>query len=560
MEKREVKFATGGEPGLLVLEVPSELAPDHVAHACLAIPLRQRSGGLLLAVPTHALDPDALVDEMSGIGDGILGPSKSLSADLLAEDDNGTVFETGKKVRFFVVDFTDDILAFLRECDAAMDPEAALVPFDETFPLGLPRIEGLNEQVYAWVSSQEVGRAHFYSAREEPASPKADVPGAVVPPAKKAGMKKPTNAMLAEQIEVLKAQIAAMSVQAAPQTPPPRGVDPAGGQDVLGPQRRGATAKVPAVSSTLAGGGALGTPLLANVQEAAKMVGPPPKVRAVPPFPNRQGGQPDPSLLQDPSNWMNASTMNDPMLQALAQQSNALTALVAHLASSSDPLSDLSQGGTSSSTTTRGVQRRERLQSELASGSSNFFLTVSQQMHRRMFPSKPVPKTESDLAGSGISLLSYLERFGGFRQQKEIGLCLWILGHSFDAMLQGNTDLAKEHLALLLVAMEQSALDQGDWTLAFLLSLSEEPPVQLYQDRMVSMHGQGRPFSPLVPSSWSAVCLAYLKEMEVLNSKKAETVPRAKSAPSPPTADPAASPKRRVRYPKKPKGANQGDQ
>ena len=108
--------------------------------------------------------------------------------------------------------------------------------------------------------------------------------------------------------------------------------------------------------------------------------------------------------------------------------------------------------------------------------------------------------------------------------------------------------------------MEQSALDQGDWTLAFLLSLSEEPPVQLYQDRMVSMHGQGRPFSPLVPSSWSAVCLAYLKEMEVLNSKKAETVPRAKSAPSPAAVDPAASPKRRVRYPKKPKGADQGPQ
>ena len=89
-------------------------------------------------------------------------------------------------------------------------------------------------------------------------------------------------------------------------------------------------------------------------------------------------------------------------------------------------------------------------------------------------------------------------------------------------MLQGNVDLAKEHMALLLVAMEQSALDQGDWTIAFLLSLSEEPPIQLYQNRMVSLHGQGRPFSPLVPNSWSAVCLAYLKEIEVLSSKKAD--------------------------------------
>ena len=193
MEKRDVKFASSGELGLLVLEVLSEIAPENVAHACLAFPLRQRSGGLLLAVPTAALDPDALVDEMSGIGDGLLGPSKSFLTDLLAEDDGGGVYATGKKVRFFVVDFSDDILAFLREYDPSLDPEAALVPFYDEFPLGLPKVEGLNEQIIAWVSSQEVGRAHFYSARDEPSSPQEAVPDVVVPPAKKAGAKKPTE-------------------------------------------------------------------------------------------------------------------------------------------------------------------------------------------------------------------------------------------------------------------------------------------------------------------------------------------------------------------------------
>lgn len=68
MEKGNVKFAMNGEPGLLVLEVPSEIAPENVVHACLAIPLRQRSGGMLIAVPIDALDSDALVDEMSGAG------------------------------------------------------------------------------------------------------------------------------------------------------------------------------------------------------------------------------------------------------------------------------------------------------------------------------------------------------------------------------------------------------------------------------------------------------------------------------------------------------------
>ena len=35
MEKGNVKFAMHGEPGLLVLEVPSEIAPENVVHACL---------------------------------------------------------------------------------------------------------------------------------------------------------------------------------------------------------------------------------------------------------------------------------------------------------------------------------------------------------------------------------------------------------------------------------------------------------------------------------------------------------------------------------------------
>ena len=175
MEKRDVKFASNGEPGLLVLEVPNEIAYEGVGRACLAIPLRQRSGGLLLALPLSALDSDSLIDEMSGTNEGILGPSKSMQADLLAEDEGGNVYFTDKSVRFYVVDFSDEILAYLREYDVNLDPEANLIAFDDGFPLGLPRTEGLDEQILAWVTTQEVGRAHFYSAREEPDVPAVNV-------------------------------------------------------------------------------------------------------------------------------------------------------------------------------------------------------------------------------------------------------------------------------------------------------------------------------------------------------------------------------------------------
>ena len=59
----------------------------------------------------------------------------------------------------------------------------------------------------------------------------------------------------------------------------------------------------------------------------------------------------------------------------------------------------------------------------------------------------------------------------------------------------------RELVALTVVSLEQSAIDQGDWSLAFLLSLVAEPPVQMFQDRMVSMSPHGRPFAPLCPAS-----------------------------------------------------------
>lgn len=74
--------------------------------------------------------------------------------------------------------------------------------------------------------------------------------------------------------------------------------------------------------------------------------------------------------------------------QALMEQSSAITSLVAHLASG-DAIRELA----SSSSTVgghglnmRGVSRRERMQRELAEGSSSYFLQFHQQLYRKMFP------------------------------------------------------------------------------------------------------------------------------------------------------------------------------
>lgn len=132
----------------------------------------------------------------------------------------------------------------------------------------------------------------------------------------------------------------------------------------------------------------------------------------------------------------------------------------------------------------------------------------------------------------------------------------WALGHAIDCATQNDMRKVKEHLVLLLAAIEQSNIDRNDWSLAWMLTLLEEPPAQLFQDRTSTLLHNAKPFSPLVPPQWTAVCLAYLKDLEVLATKRAETGKKQASTKSEASAAADAgepSPKRKARFPKRPK-------
>ena len=139
-----------------------------------------------------------------------------------------------------------------------------------------------------------------------------------------------------------------------------------------------------------------------------------------------------------------------PSVGAMVQQGAALTALVSHLTSSSDLVGDFGTGGGSgsSSISMRGLQRRERMQSELAAGTSTYFFQLQQQISRRMNPSLPVPRTEAEMNSADTSLLSYMEKYGGFRNQRTLGIVLWMLGHAVDNAARGDLHRTREHLAL----------------------------------------------------------------------------------------------------------------
>lgn len=498
--------------------------------SCYAFPILQRRGGLLLALPEGFLSEELLLDGAVDGAEGAVGPSKVFEATLLEEDESGSLAPTEFVKSFLVVDLSDECINDMQVFGEGIDPDQ-IFPFEDSMPAAFPRVADVVPKVFEWCDSAVSGRAHFYSAREEPERP-------ALP--KRATPKRTTNAALVDQIAALSAQVKLLSdqhqeiLQAKSSSSADRVPDPVIGGSMA--------ARLPSLAAHL---GISQTPA-----KASQLLGPPPRVRQT----ERASAIPL-KRDDDPPGLGAEAVSEDPVVQAIATQSTALTALVAHLAGGTDALHDLSGGSSSQlSMSGRGVARRERMQQSLAARSSGFFLQVQQQLYKRMNPSRQVPRTQAEVNASGASMTAYLERYGGYRHARDAGLALWVAEHAMDCAAAEDFAGTKEFLALLVAALEQSALD-GSWNLAWVLTLMDDPPAMLFADRMTPVVSHGRPFSPLIPPEWAATSLAYLREIELLVTRKGEVKPTKtpKSQPTEPDEENSPSPKRRPKFPKKPK-------
>eukprot|EP00435_Cladocopium_sp_Y103_P054230 s1879_g17.t1 len=502
------------------------------------LPLLSRPGGFLAAIPEKLLSSDLLLDAMTVEEGGVLGPSREFNAQLQVEEEIGSgIVDLESTTNFLVIDLDDSVFLAMREYDIVTDSQEPIVPFDADEPNALPKLAPVVPLVLEWIETVALERLNFYSAREEQVERQTPV-------TKRATAKrtpKATLASLASQLAAMQQQLQVVTAQqeALVKTgAPTEGYANHAPEPHVGPP----TGKVPSLSAGLTGATAPKT--------AAMLLGPPPRTK-------QTAVQPAPSVEVPaaPIPGQCASSGEAQMFNTLSQQSAALTQLVAHF-TGGDPLSELAGGLGSQGLglSTKGVARREKMQQDLATGSSTYFLQVQQQLYKRMNPSRAIPKSSSELAQADVSMTAYLERYGGYRSCKETGLIMWILAHAVDSAARDDFHMTKEYLALLSASLEQSALD-GSWNLAYLLALMEEPPQQLFADRLQPVSATGRPFSPMVPPSWAAVSLSYLKEIEVLTTRKTEAkkpataVPQAANNPDPSPA----SPKRKPRFPKKPK-------
>ena len=202
----------------------------------------------------------------------------------------------------------------------------------------------------------------------------------------------------------------------------------------------------------------------------------------------------------------------------------------------------------------KGSAKREKLQQDLAMRRGSCLLKVAQNAFRRLKPTEAVPQDLANFQGKGV-FTKYLERQGGFGgAQRDLGLVMWLLCNIGDLMVAGDQVGAQELLALMLVAVEQTAQDGGKWEVGWLLSLQEDPPAGVFAPKPVTQNPRLRAFAPLCPPEWATTALAFVKEADLISARRQEVVP-ARKQPGGGQKEEEEGPKKpkNLRHPKKPK-------
>ena len=497
-----------------------------------AVLIMQRQGGLLLGLPVGYIPVEAL-QQASAAGDGMLGPHTNLVVSAFRED--GQALPAGCEIDVLVVDMSEEVAAAL----VPLNLDGVTVSFHDDANI-VPDPQALLQMAREWLSLQAAPAAAFYSAEEAvPETPlveeeeEEEGKGPAPKPAKAPGQKakRVTTATLAEQLGSMSQLLPALAdrLDALQRT-----------QETMRQQMEGQQHIVPPRPSQ--------QPVSTSLQDFAKMMGSPPRVKvsAVAPTPIKSPLVPqmDSGLsLQEQAEEESQPGGGSTLAQAVLEQSRALTTLVAQL-NGGDPLLDSHASHSGISLSSKGSAGRQQLQTELANRSGQFFLQVTQNAARRMRPSMKAPADIAAAASSDFSMVNYLERFGGYGGCREMGLVQFCLAHIFDAALHSDWAGVRDHLALTMTAVEQAVQDSNRWDLAYQLTLLEDPPSQLWAYRGGgSMNPRLRAFAPLFPQKWATIALAYLKEVDYIQSRRQDL----KKNPTPPPPAPTPSPKRKTR-------------
>ena len=521
----------------------------------LSLVVMRRSEAFLLAIPEGALDAEFLEEGSTGGPESPFGPYTMIEVPGVVLD-GGAVSPTGTMLRVVLVDCLNLLAESLR---SPTDGDGVVVVFDADDPNALPAPDALLAAATNWIAATGgEGRVAYYSAesvtpvttprrssrpKKKPAPAGATPTGDGVPKPKR-----PTTASLAESVEGLMSSLPNLTAQVSTLLERQQALE---SQMSLSQTRS-------ILSRPL--GGSLDLPP-GSLPTMNSQLQPPPRTQS-----RRSPGLLESPAVQKPRDLLELEAekapveSGDALARAVYAQSQALTALVGQIASAqADPLSELSQasGGVGS----KGAVGRAKLQGELAQHRGVFYQSVLQSMARRMAPTSPMESSTQAMLDRGLSATRYLERFGGYGKHRELGHIQYQVMMAMDHLMANNLGGAQDTIALLAVMLEQMVLDGGRMEVAGLLCLQEDVPSSVFTNRQLASTSRARSFAPLADQRWITVALQYLREMDLIATKRQEfagTSTALGSGQGQGQEDPPIKPKAKPKY--RPRGRGRGGQ
>ena len=525
---------------------------DVSQETCIALVVMKRQGGALVAAPLDFFSAEDKAN-MRMLGEAsAVGPRTVLTVPAERETETGGR-EQVEDLSVVVFDLDVSMVGHLTPIRVvSSEAQDFMMAFLEGDPSVVPESDGLVRFVREWVSIQTgEGPGHanlaFYSAveeedgKDEERVPETPAAGRRQKEPKPEKPKRVTTTMLADQLSTLMDAIPNITAQLVSLQEDQKSLRMEMHSQALVPPVRPSQMPISA-----------GIPHLPDASNLAKLIGAPPKVRGSPP-PMTVLSKPPP-IQKGTDSQLNpqgqAEEVEEPgsvLASAVLEQSKALTSLVSHLQQGGDPLLGGQADSSGQSLSSKGMAQREKLQQQLASRSGGFFLAVLQNALRKVKPAARVPLTVEEASTCDFSMITYLERYGGYGASKELGLIQYVIAHVFDAAMANDMDGVRELVSLLMVGVEQGAMDGGRMDFAYKMMLLEEPPSQLWSYRQAAYDPRSRAFSPLAPQRWATCALAFSKEIDYIQSKRQEIAAK-KAAPPPP--DPESPNRRRKKFPK----------
>ncbi len=254
---------------------------------------------------------------------------------------------------------------------------------------------------------------------------------------------------------------------------------------------------------------------------------------------------------------------SDPVATALAK----LTKIVGHLSSDKKKRAGTSRletaldgalvghGGESSSSLggKKSAMARRILRGTLQDSPDEIFSLIEKLMAEDVLSQTLQP---------GLSLPSFTAR-GWVEHRSKIGPykavahASWGIAGVLDQLRKGNSSAARARCCLLLLQLDQSCVDKGNWGLASELSLEAPPPFGSLSQRLApSVHDGDLPYSRLLDPRWAEVALAHLKDQDDYLARRRNLGKKAVGDQDDP---PSPGPKKAAKYKAKPKAAPAAD-